>query len=163
MVTLGDINLAGWPDDVLDQWRLKLANQPGMGWPPPDPFDGHRWEYIITKPVYWWKKVAWSLEQRDCSLDKLSVNSRKIMNSMYLALVRGIENGYGGDNSWARFQSSLRFLAINGRFPRPPVTMPIKTGLSVLDGNHRVYALTFMQSLPDYRRGGRTPIGELSY
>jgi hypothetical protein len=104
---------------------------------------------LIVKPISWWKKVNWSLEQRDCSFDRLSLNSRKIINSMFLALVQGVENGYGGDNSKARFQSYLKFSAVNGRFPQPPVTMPIQTGLSILDGNHRVYSLTFMQSTPD--------------
>jgi hypothetical protein len=38
MTTLQDIkkDLPDWPDDVIDQWLLKLANQTGMGWPPPD-------------------------------------------------------------------------------------------------------------------------------
>ena len=151
MVALADIkaDLPNWPDDVLDQWLLTLANQQGMSWPPPTPFNGHRWQYIIVKPVSWWSKVTWSLEQRDCSFDSLSVNSRKIMNSMFAALVLGIENGYGGDNSKKRFESCLSFLAVNGRFPRAPVTMPIEGGLSILDGNHRVYSLTFMQSVPE--------------
>jgi hypothetical protein len=45
MTTLQDIkkDLPGWPDDVIDQWLLKLANQSGMGWPPPNPMTGHRW------------------------------------------------------------------------------------------------------------------------
>jgi hypothetical protein len=120
-----------------------------MTWPPPVPFNGHRWEYIIVKPLSWWKKVRWSSERRDCGFDALSLNSRKIMNAMYLAFVRGVDNGYGGDNSQQRFQSCLRFLAVNGRFPRPPVTMPIDSGLSILDGNHRVYSLIFMQSMTD--------------
>jgi hypothetical protein len=151
MVTLAEIktDLPDWPDDVVDQWLLNLANQEGMCWPPPVPFAGHRWEYIIVKPISWWKKVNWSQEQRDCSFDNLSLNSRKIMNAMFLALVQGVDNGYGGDNSQARFQSCLKFLAVKGRFPRPPVTMQIDTGLSILDGNHRVYSLTFLQSTPD--------------
>jgi len=151
MVTLADIksDLPEWPDDVVDQWLLNLANQEGMTWPPPVPFNGHRWEYIIVKPLSWWKKVGWSSERRDCGFHALSLNSQKIMNAMFLAIVQGVDNGYGGDNSRQRFQSCLRFLAVNGRFPRPPVTMPIDSGLSILDGNHRVYSLTFMRSMTD--------------
>jgi len=151
LVALADIkaDLPDWPDDVVDQWLLNLANQEGMGWPPPIPFNGHRWQYIIVKPVSWWKKVTWTKESRDCSFDALSLNSRKIMNSMFEALVLGIENGYGGDNSKKRFESCLSYLAVKGQFPRVPVTMPIETGLSILDGNHRVYSLTFLQSVPE--------------
>jgi hypothetical protein len=50
VVALADIkaDLPNWPDDVVDQWVLKLANQSGMGWPPPDPMEGHRWEPLLT-------------------------------------------------------------------------------------------------------------------
>jgi hypothetical protein len=54
MVSLDDIksDFLHWPDDVIDQWLLKLANQPGMGWPPSsDPMDGHRWELLLTHPM----------------------------------------------------------------------------------------------------------------
>lgn len=52
------------------------------------------------------------------------------MNKMFQALIEGADNGYGGDNSPERFQRQLRFLALNGKFERPPVTFPIATGLS---------------------------------
>jgi hypothetical protein len=103
MVALPDIkaDLPDWPNDVVDQWLLKLANQSGMGWPPPDPMAGHRWELLLTHPISWWKDVTWTLETRDCSFDKLSMDARRTMNSMYDALVDGVENGFGGDNSFA--------------------------------------------------------------
>jgi hypothetical protein len=41
-----------------------------------------------------------SQEQRDCSFNDLSLNSRKIMNAMFLALVQGVDNG------WRRQQPS---------------------------------------------------------
>jgi hypothetical protein len=85
MVSLDDIksDFPDWPDDVIEQWLLKFANQSGMGWPPPDPMTGHRWELLLTHPITWWKGVAWTQETRDCSFDKLSIDARKTMNSMY--------------------------------------------------------------------------------
>lgn len=141
MTTLQDIkkDLPDWPDDVIDQWLLKLANQTGMGWPPSEPLTG-RWKLLLTHPVSWWEDVTWTQEKRDCSFDKLSIDGRKTMNNMYDALVEGQDNGFGGDNSPARFQRQLRIVAITGQFERPPVLFPIASGLSPLDGNHRIFA-----------------------
>ena len=151
MVSLQDIksDFPDWPDDVIEQWLLKFANQPDMGWPPPDPMEGHRWEILITHPVAWWKDVTWTLETRDCSFDKLSVDGRKTMNGMFKALIEGEENGYGGDDSPARFQRQLRILALSGKFERPPVMFPIVSGLSPLDGNHRLFALQTALQMSD--------------
>jgi hypothetical protein len=151
VVALADIkaDLPNWPDDVVDQWLLKLANQSGMGWPPPDPMEGHRWELLLTHPISWWRDVTWTLETRDCSFDKLSMDARRTMNSMYDALVDGVENGFGGDNSFARFQRQLGILATTGKFERPPVLFPIASGLSPLDGNHRIFAHHVSQMMSD--------------
>jgi hypothetical protein len=138
-----------WPDDIIEQWLLKFANQPEMSWPPPDPMEGHRWEILITHPVAWWKDVTWTLETRDCRFDKLSVDGRKTMNGMFKALIEGEENGYGGDDSPARFQRQLRILALTGKFERPPVLFPIDSGLSPLDGNHRLFALQTALQMSD--------------
>ncbi|MHC2275361.1 hypothetical protein ACVME8_001972 [Bradyrhizobium diazoefficiens] len=141
MTTLQDIkkDLPDWPDDVIDQWLLKLANQPRMGWPPSEPLTG-RWKLLLTHPVSWWKEVSWTQEKRDCSFDKLSIDGRKTMNNMYDALIDGKDNGFGGDNSPERFQRQLRIVATTGEFERPPVLFPIASGLSPLDGNHRIFA-----------------------
>jgi hypothetical protein len=71
------------------------------------------------------------------------------MNSMYDALVDGVENGFGGDNSFARFQRQLDVLATTGKFERPPVLFPIASGLSPLDGNHRIFAHHVSQMMSD--------------
>lgn len=142
MITLQDIkaDLPFWPDDVIDQWLLNFANQPEMGWPPSIPMTGHRWHLLLTHPVSWWKNVTWAKETRDCSFDKLSIDARKTMNSMYKALIDGESNGFGGDNSFARFQRQLKILVTTGEFERPPVLFSIASGLSPLDGNHRLFA-----------------------
>jgi hypothetical protein len=151
MVALQDIkaDLPGWPDDVIEQWLLKFANQPEMGWPPPDPIGGHRWGILLTHPLSWWKNVTWTAETRDCGFDELSVDGRKTMNGMCKALVEGEDNGFGGDDSVERFQRQLRILALGGKFERPPVLFPIASGLSPLDGNHRLFALQFALQMPD--------------
>jgi hypothetical protein len=151
MTTLQDIrgDFPDWPDDVIDQWLLKFANQHGMGWPPPDPMTGHRWELLLTHPIAWWKDVTWTAETRDCSFDNLSIDARKTMNSMFKALIQGEDNGFGGDNSQARFERQLNILVLTGKFERPPVLFPITSGLSPLDGNHRLFAHVFAMQMSD--------------
>jgi hypothetical protein len=151
LATLQDIkaDLPEWPDDVIDQWLLKFANQPEMGWPPPEPYDCHRWGLLLTHPLSWWKNVTWSLETRDCSFDELSADGRRTMNSMYAAIVGGVDNGFGGDNSPERFRRQLAILVRSGKFERPPVLFPIASGLSPLDGNHRLFALVVAKEMPD--------------
>jgi hypothetical protein len=40
MVTVADIqkNLPNWRTDVIDPWLIEFANDPGMGWPPTEPY-----------------------------------------------------------------------------------------------------------------------------
>ena len=68
---------------------------------------------------------------------------------MYEALIEGVDNGYGGDNSLSRFQRQLRILVLNGKFEIPPVIFPIATGMSPLDGNHRLFALQIALMMTD--------------
>ena len=131
MTTLHHIkkDLPDWPDDVVDQWLLIFANQPEMGWPPPDPIEGHRWGLLLTHPLKWWKDVSWKLEDRDCSFDNLSIDGRKTMNGMFLAVVAGEKNNFSGDNSPARFQRQLAILARTGKFKRRRSSFRLQAGL----------------------------------
>ena len=113
MITLQDIKLdfPDWPDDVIEQWLLKFANQPEMGWPPPDPMEDHRWGLLLTHPIAWWRNVTWKLENRDCDFDQLSIDARQTMNKMNEALVDGVDNGYGGDNRLSNWLASEGLVA----------------------------------------------------
>jgi hypothetical protein len=46
MVTVADIqkDLQDWPAGVIEPWLIEFANDPCMGWPPPEPYGDHRWE-----------------------------------------------------------------------------------------------------------------------
>ena len=50
MVTLADIkkDLPTWPDDVIEQWLLYLADREDTGWPPPNPLGDHSWAHILS-------------------------------------------------------------------------------------------------------------------
>src|SRR5713101_4165738 len=91
MVSLADIkkDLPAWPDDVIEEWLLYLANREDTGWPPPDPMGGHPWALILGhRPIPWWRDVVWKLEKVDCSLAGLSESTKRIVMQM-LAEISG--------------------------------------------------------------------------
>jgi len=147
-------DLPDWPDDVIKQWLLKLANRgPDTGWPPPEDLDGNAWKYILGgRPPSWWKKVTWKLEDRDVNFEALSRGTKLIVNDML-----------GGDDTAepdARLIGAANYVAKHGSFPKPLVAMQLEDGLSVLDGNHRVAALCACQAIPDTvsKKGGTPPL-----
>ena len=75
MVTVADIqkDLPGWADDVIEQWLHYFANEPDLGWPPPDPLEDHRWGRLLGgRLLSWWKKVTWKTEKAKCDLASLT-------------------------------------------------------------------------------------------
>jgi len=40
-------DLPGWPDEVVTEWLLYLANREDTGWPPPEPLGGS-WAAILA-------------------------------------------------------------------------------------------------------------------
>ena len=143
-------DLPDWPDDVIEQWLLKLANRgTDTGWPPPNPLGDHAWKYTITNPLPWWKNVEWRLEVADCGIEKLSTSTSQIALKINLALIQGIKNVWGDDDTRQRFNSALQHILKQETFPKPLVAMRIQSGLSVLDGNHRIAAHFHSQSVPE--------------
>lgn len=143
MVELADIkrDLPKWPDYIIEEWLLYLANREDTGWPPPDPIGDHAWAHIIVKPIAWWRNVDWKLENIDCSFEHLSANTKTIVAKMFAAQIGGKRiPSYDDENTKKRFKEALHFLLHNGSFPKPLIAMQIDTGLSILDGNHRIAA-----------------------
>jgi hypothetical protein len=164
MPSLEDIkhDLPEWPDDVIDQWLLNLARRPDLGWPPPDPFGFSSWKYILdSKPLTWWSNVVWQLQTIDCSFDNLAIGTKRIVIEMSSAHLNGANNIYGAMvDSRERFGRALQYIMQYGSFPRALVGMRIASGLSVLDGNHRIAAHFVTQSMASddlERRGLRRP------
>jgi hypothetical protein len=153
-------DLPHWPDDVIDQWLLKLANRGAdTGWPPPKCLDRHAWRYILGgRPLSWWKNVAWVLESHEIELEVLSRTTKRIVSDMINAHVNDVPNFYSAmPDGKARFISAVQYLATHGSFPRPLVVMRLEDGLRVIDGNHRVTALCFCQTtLAEILNGGGT-------
>jgi hypothetical protein len=141
MVTVADIqkDLPGWPDDVVEQWLHYFANEPDLGWPPPDPLGDHRWGRLLGgRPVSWWKNVSWKKEKVKCDLVSFSRKTRT-----------GVAEVQKDDATAKRFKDPYIHIMDHGEFPRALVTMKVSDGLSVLDGSHRLAAFDMLQRTPD--------------
>jgi hypothetical protein len=165
MVTLAEIkaDLPDWPDDVIEQWLLPHANRgDDTGWPPPEKLEESAWLNILgRRPLAWWKKVDWQLNEREIGFDGLCTGSRRIVAALIDGHIEGKPNIYSvGDNSKARFLSALRFIAKNGTLSKPLIAMQLEDGLSVIDGSHRMTALHVCQTKPEVivQKGGKVPL-----
>lgn len=147
-VTVLDIKheLPAWPDDVINQWLHYFANEPDLGWPPPDPLGSHRWGRILGgRPLSWWRDVSWKKEKVNCGLAGLSEKSKSIVTSM----ITEVNNGTADESTLSRFNDAFQYILHNVAFPKPIITMRVPSGLNVLDGNHRMGAFCALQLMPD--------------
>jgi hypothetical protein len=134
------------PDEVIEQWLLKLANRaPDTGWPPPEPLGNHAWKYILGgRPLSWWKAVSWKLEDSDLTFDSLCAASKRIVRDMLDGHVNGRPNAISRmADGRIRFLAAGKYVSEHGTLPEPPLVIRLTNGLSVLDGNHCVAALCF--------------------
>jgi hypothetical protein len=148
MVSVADMkkNLSAWPNDVIDQWLLFFANEQDLGWPPPDPLGDHRWGRILGgRPLSWWREVTWKKETVNCGLAGLSQKSKGIVNDM----IAEIGNGTADAVTKRRFQRATQYILDHAAFPNPVIAMRIPSGLSILDGNHRMGAFCGAQLMSD--------------
>ena len=71
--------LPDWPDEVIEEWLLRLANRADTGWPPPQDVNFHAWGPILGyRPLSWWKDVTWQLDERDVGFDALCKDTKQI-------------------------------------------------------------------------------------
>lgn len=148
MVSVEDIqkDLPAWPDDVIDQWLVYFANEPDLGWPPPEPLGNHRWGIILGgRPLSWWREVTWKKETMKCDLASLSQESRAIVTGM----ITEVSGGKADADTKRRFDHAFHYILNNAAFPKPVIAIKIPSGLTVLDGSHRMGAFCALQMMPD--------------
>jgi hypothetical protein len=151
-------DLPNWPDDVIAQWLLKVANRgPETGWPPPDPL-AEPWKYVLgERPLSWWNAVTWRLEEHELDINRLSASTQRAVRDMIAAHVDGVPNIYTRlPESKQRFTSALQHITQHGTIPKPPLAMRVQDGFVVIDGNHRLAALCFRQG--EAAEGGIAPL-----
>jgi hypothetical protein len=148
MVTVADIqkDLPDWPAGVIEPWLIEFANDPGMGWPPPEPYGDHRWGRLLgQRPVSWWKDVTWSSEKADCGFEGLTPKARADV----IDIRKEIQGGNPNPATKRRWNNLYRYVVNDGSFPVPPVVMLRPEGLSPIDGTHRMAVLSGLCLIPD--------------
>jgi hypothetical protein len=148
LVTVADVqkDLPAWPAGVIEPWLIEFANDPGMGWPPPDPYGDHRWGKLLgQRPISWWRDVTWTAEKVDCGFDSLTPKAQ----SDVLDIRKEINSGKPSASTQRRWDNIFRYLLNDGNFPVPPLVMRRPEGLSPIDGSHRMAVLSALRLLPE--------------
>jgi hypothetical protein len=148
MVTVADIqkDLQDWPAGVIEPWLIEFANDPCMGWPPPEPYGDHRWGRLLgQRPISWWKDVTWSLEKADCGFDTLTPKAKADV----MDIRKEMQGGQPGPTTKRRWENLYRYVLNDGSFPVPPVVMRRPEGLSPIDGTHRMAVLSGLRLIPE--------------
>ena len=113
---------------------------------PPEPLGEHRWSGILGgRPLSWWKRVSWKKEIVACDPAKLSNKSRGIVKTM----ITKIGSGRADAETKRRYQNALHHILDHGVFPGAIVAMNVPSGLTILDGSHRMGAFCGAQLMPD--------------
>jgi hypothetical protein len=147
VVELADVknDLPDWPDEVLEEWLVYLANRDDTGWPPPAPLEGS-WAAILGgRPLSWWREVMWQKQSIDCSLNALAPKTHDIVTSMRAEIAAQQADAV----TQRRFNHALYYILTEGAFPKPLIGLKVNNRLLVLDGNHRVAAFTAAQLFPE--------------
>jgi hypothetical protein len=152
LIELADIkkDLPHWPDEVIEEWLIRLANRgPDTGWPLlPSPWETFAWKYILGgRPLSWWKEVTWKPEDSDLTL------THSAMPANGLSATCSMGPSTASQTRFLRFRTvgsgfiDRQIPVREGTFPKPPLVIRKADGLSVLDGN-RVSALCFRRLAP---------------
>jgi hypothetical protein len=137
-------DLPAWPDEVIEEWLLYLANRDDTGWPPPDPLGHQSWAYILGhRPLPWWREVSWTLEKTDCSFGKLAHSTQVIASQIRTEITSGKTDAV----TKRRFDRAFHHILNNGTFEKPLIGIRIEGRLSILDGNHRIAAFCGLQKM----------------
>jgi NAD(P)H-hydrate repair Nnr-like enzyme with NAD(P)H-hydrate epimerase domain len=60
-----------------------------------------------------------------------------------------VNDGKAGPVRKRRFEDAFHHILNNAAFPKPVIAMNVPSGLTVLDGSHRVAAFCTLQMMPD--------------
>lgn len=125
---------------------IEFANDPGMGWPPTEPYGTHRWGRLLgQRPLSWWQDVTWTFEKANCGLDQLTPKAQADV----MDIRREINGRAPSESAKRRWDNIFRYTLNAGTFPVAPVIMRRPEGLSPIDGTHRMAALSAIRLLPE--------------
>ena len=137
--------LSKMPADVFDQWLIEVVEQ--RGWPfgkvdavklPPE------WHaFLLGRPISYWSALNWEL--RDMRFEDANFEFESLQKAA--CILKEVTTGirifrHPIERSAARLASCLKYIAENGRPPRPLICIDDPSGIRpLIDGHHRVAAL----------------------
>jgi hypothetical protein len=147
-------DLPNFPNEIIQSWLSTYLQS--EGWPPKIGIDGiptDRWRYLLARrSLHYWRQIDWRLENRTLHESELDAKSLGTVQSLIAAYIHGETNIYSAEigDGQQRFAQLARFTLANGSMPVPPVLIEEPTGLTIMDGNHRITALFVCRQLSIY-------------
>jgi ASC-1-like (ASCH) protein len=147
-------DLPNFPEEIIDEWLLSFAEY--EGWPPYESKNPERWLRILTLDLHTWQRATWNKVNIKPFSIRWSTAAIKCLEDMQKCYLYNIDNAYSNlkktGNGYRRFENALRYLLENGTFPKPIILKKeyefgIFRGHSVMDGNHRLLALTVANAI----------------
>lgn len=137
--------LSKMPADVFNQWLIEVVEE--RGWPfgkvdaPKLPPEWHA--FLLGRPISYWSALNWEL--RDVRFEDANFESESLKKAA--CILEEVTTGrqvfrHPIERSAERLASCLKYIAENGRLPRPLICVDDPCGLRpLIDGHHRVASL----------------------
>lgn len=145
-------SLPNVPDEVLHLWLVPIA-EGGYGWPPPE-YDLGKWRYVLAlKSLDYWNKVRWEkIKHRFDNASIFAMTDNPLIGSSVAGIIEAHTqqktNAFSNlVDGKARFFSLVEYVLEHRTLPAPPIILQSTKGLEIIDGNHRLAALTHARSL----------------
>jgi hypothetical protein len=145
------------PEEVLNEWLKPYVEM--LGWPPSKDkceLPQGRWRGILSvKPVAFWARVQWRIEESSLELEDLNAETQRILLCLGEAHYCGKQNEYSGiTDGKKRLAKILAYIIAHGCIPSVLVFLEEGSKLSIIDGHHRLVAY-FINKDPKQRQAMR--------
>ena len=137
------------PDDVFNAWLLPIIRDHNA-WPYLNVFSPHpslQWsKYFGLYALYDVSNLLWHRMSLTFDMSCLDPISNATIDTLIKKHVHNLDTTGGVNvlNSKSRFFGFVKFIQSTGNNPAPIIGINTDRGLRILDGNHRLSALTYL-------------------
>lgn len=139
------------PDELFGQYMEPLIEE--HGWPfssPDSPTNMPWWQLFDGLPFKTICQLTWARREISFSFELFHRYAQKQILGLLQTHILGINNIFSSiPNTEARFRRARDFIARTGRMPVPVVLIQDPEGLRILDGNHRLAAMSSFPNSSD--------------
>lgn len=140
-------SLPNFPEEIISAWLLPIAES-GYGWPPVGGMSC-KWRYALARQsLDYWQKTKWEKQPLPLGPKDFKQLSQQSIAGIIEGHIKNQHNIYSNiQNSRERFFRLLGYVYEHGTLPVAPIVMSEEGALELIDGNHRMAALTFARLL----------------